>query len=167
MPYLLDTNVFIESRRRYYGMDFCPAFWDWLDQQNAAGNVFSVERVGVELSAGIDELVPWAAARGPTFFLPPDNDTVRSLAAVSTWASSGSYNPAAVTTFLDGADALLVAHAHAKGYTVVTHEVVQTTPNNIKIPNACVAMSVQYMNLFAMLRVEHARFVLGAAAATA
>mgnify|MGYP006298525777 CR=1 FL=1 len=30
MAYLLDANVFIEAKNRYYGMDFCPAFWDWL-----------------------------------------------------------------------------------------------------------------------------------------
>ena len=28
--YLLDANVFIEGSKRYYGFDFCPAFWDWL-----------------------------------------------------------------------------------------------------------------------------------------
>ena len=33
MAYLLDANVFIEAKRRHYGFDFCPAFWDWLDQQ--------------------------------------------------------------------------------------------------------------------------------------
>jgi hypothetical protein len=32
MPYLLDTNVFIEAKNRHYGFDFCPAYWDWLDQ---------------------------------------------------------------------------------------------------------------------------------------
>ena len=26
--YLLDANVFIEAKNRYYGFDFCPAFWD-------------------------------------------------------------------------------------------------------------------------------------------
>jgi len=24
MAYLLDANVFIEAKRRHYGMDFCP-----------------------------------------------------------------------------------------------------------------------------------------------
>ena len=30
MPYLLDANVFIQAKNLHYGMDFCPAFWDWL-----------------------------------------------------------------------------------------------------------------------------------------
>lgn len=41
MRYLLDTNVFIQARNLHYGFDFCPAFWDWLDGQNAAGVVGS------------------------------------------------------------------------------------------------------------------------------
>ena len=41
MPYLLDANVFIQAKRLHYGMDFCPAFWDWLIARNAANEVFS------------------------------------------------------------------------------------------------------------------------------
>jgi len=36
MTYLLDTNVFIEAKNRYYGFGFCPAFWDWIDGAHAA-----------------------------------------------------------------------------------------------------------------------------------
>ncbi|MBA2388482.1 MAG: DUF4411 family protein [Acidimicrobiia bacterium] len=62
------------------------------------------------------------------------------------------------------ADSYLVAHAHAHGHTVVTMEVVSNSPRNIKVPNACVAMDVKYVNVFAMLRAERARFVLGQSA---
>lgn len=70
MAYLLDANVFIEAKNRYYGLDFCPAFWDWLDSENAAGRVFSIEKVGDELATVADELSIWAAARDSAFFLP-------------------------------------------------------------------------------------------------
>jgi len=30
MAYLLDANVFIAAKNLHYGLDFCPAFWDWL-----------------------------------------------------------------------------------------------------------------------------------------
>jgi hypothetical protein len=66
MPYLLDSNVFIEAKNRYYGLDFCPAFWEWLLHENAAGTVLSIEKVGDELEAGEDELADWAEARGPS-----------------------------------------------------------------------------------------------------
>jgi Domain of unknown function (DUF4411) len=30
MAYLLDADVFIQAKNLHYGLDFCPAFWDWL-----------------------------------------------------------------------------------------------------------------------------------------
>ena len=71
MPYLLDANVFIQASRLHYGMDFCPAFWDWLREQHEAGKVFSIEKIADELAAGTDELSRWAAQRGSAFFLRP------------------------------------------------------------------------------------------------
>ena len=68
MPYLLDANVFIQAKNLHYGLDFCPAFWDWLVQSNAAGGVYSIEKVGDEIDAGSDELSDWGAQRGALFF---------------------------------------------------------------------------------------------------
>jgi hypothetical protein len=56
MAYLLDSNVFIEAKNRHYGFDFCPAFWDWIDRAHAAGNVFSIDSVRIELTGGNDDL---------------------------------------------------------------------------------------------------------------
>ena len=87
MAYLLDANVFISAKNLHYGFDFCPAFWQWLDDCNADGMVFSVEKVGDEVRAGADDLANWAAARGASFFLPLSPSVVTSLAAVSVWAT--------------------------------------------------------------------------------
>lgn len=72
MTYLLDANVFIQAKNLHYGLDFCPAFWDWLIAGNSAQQVFSIEKVGDEIFAVADELSNWAAQRGPDFFLKPD-----------------------------------------------------------------------------------------------
>lgn len=162
MAYLLDANVFIEAKNRYYGFDFCPAFWDWLDQSHAAGTVFSIDKVHDELVGGSDELATWAQQRASGFFLTPDATIVPSLQATSSWTSGGGYEPAAVATFLQGADYYLVADAHAHDHTVVTHEVVAHSTKKVKIPNVCLALSVKCMNPFEMLRAERARFVIGA-----
>ncbi len=79
MGYLLDSNVFIEAKNRHYGFDFCPAFWDWIDQTHADGVVFSVDSVRIELLAGNDDLTFWAQQRLGSFFLLPDATTVSSL----------------------------------------------------------------------------------------
>ena len=46
-----------------YGFDFCPAFWEWVELSNAAGRVFSIEKVGDEVQTVDDELSVWASAR--------------------------------------------------------------------------------------------------------
>ena len=161
MAYLLDADVFIQAKNLHYGLDFCPAFWEWLIAGHTAGTVFSVEKVGDELLGGADELADWARARGDDFFLKPDPGTLPSLSAVSVWASSQSYQPAAVTTFLQLGDYYLVAQAHAGGHTVVTHEVPSASVRRIKIPDACIGLGVKCVTPFEMLRLERARFVLG------
>ncbi|MFC1572410.1 DUF4411 family protein [Candidatus Eisenbacteria bacterium] len=162
MAYLLDADVFIRAKNLHYGLDFCPAFWDWLLAGNAAGTVFSIEKVGDELQAVADELSGWAAARSDGFFLRPDASAFPALAAVSTWANSGGYESAAVSTFLQVADYYLVAQAQAGGHTVVTHEIPSASTRKIKIPDACIGLAIKCMTPYEMLRRERARFVLGA-----
>ena len=158
--YLLDTDVFIQAKNFHYGFDICPAFWDWIDEQQQAGEVRSIEKVQDELVAGGDDLTDWAQARGSALFLRPDAAVLPSLRAASTWASGAGYEPGAVSIFLQAADYYLVAHAHAIGAVVVTHEVPSDSLKKIKIPDACIGLGVRCINPFQMLRAESARFVL-------
>ena len=160
MPYLLDANVFIEAKQRYYGPDFCPAFWDWLVKKNSEGTIFSIERVGDELAAGTDALANWASNRDEKFFLPPDEKVLKELTTVSEWVKDQRYHQQAVSLFLDNADYYLMAHAIAYKYTVVTHEVAENKPSKVKIPEVCIGLKVKSMNLWQVLRNERARFVL-------
>jgi hypothetical protein len=160
MPYLLDTNVFIQAKNLHYGLDFCPAFWDWLISSNAIGQVYSIEKVGDEIKAGGDELATWASARDENFFLKPDARILPALGQISSWAMSQSYEPAAINTFLQIADYYLVAHALTGGYTVVTHEIASPSTRKIKIPDVCLGRKIKCMTPFEMLRIERARFIL-------
>lgn len=159
--YLLDANVFIQAKNLYYGFDFCPAFWEWLEIQNDAGIVASIEKVADELYEGGDELSDWAEERGDAFFIPPDDAVLPVLQTVSDWASGQGYEPAAVATFFDVADYWLVAHALAHRCVVVTHERAADSARKIKIPNVCIGLGIRFISPYDMLRRERARFVLG------
>jgi hypothetical protein len=161
MAYLLDADVFIRAKNLHYGLDFCPAFWDWLVAGNAAAKVYSIEKVGDEVQAIADELSEWAQERGEGFFLRPGAEAFPALAAVSAWATGQQYEPAAVSTFLQVADYYLVAQARAGNQTVVTHEVPSASTRKIKIPDACISLGIKCMSPYEMLRRERARFVLG------
>jgi len=160
MPYLLDANVFIQAKNFHYGLDFCPAFWDWLDWANRQGLVFSIERVLDELIAGNDDLAQWAQQRGDSFFLQPDEQVLAAFGKVSQWVNTQGYKPAAIHTFFQVADYYLVAHALAHNFTVVTHERPASTMKRVKIPNVCLGLRIRHMTPYEMLRREGARFVL-------
>lgn len=160
MTYLLDANVFIQAKNLHYGLDFCPAFWDWLVCNNAAERVFSIDKVADEIVAGGDELAAWMRSRGAALVRPTNARVAAKFRAVSTWATSQQYEPAAIHAFLQVADFYLIAHALADGHVVVTHEVPANTPKRIKVPNACLGLGLRFMTPYEMLRREHARFVL-------
>ena len=161
MAYLLDANVFIQAKNLHYGMDFCPAFWDWLIVSNKQQKVFSIERVAGEIEAGNDELAKWAEQRGPDFFMQPDSAMLSASGKVSAWPTEESYDPAAVNTFFQVADYYLVGFALAHKHTIVTHEIASPSAKKIKIPNACIGLGVKCVTPYEMLRRERARFILG------
>ena len=102
MAYLLDSNVFIQANKLYYGMDFCPAFWDWLIQYNSAKKVFSIEKVWDELKVIEDNLSKWASKRDAEFFLKPDEHVLQSLVEVSRWINTQDYTEGAKKYFSPG-----------------------------------------------------------------
>ena len=145
MSYLLDANVFMSAKNLHYGLDFCPAFWDWLVHKGNTGSVSSIDKVADEIEAGQDELSDWARNHGLGLFRRTPPALATQFTQVSTWATGQQYTPAAINTFLQAADFYLLAHALAGNHVVVTHEVPSNSPGRIKIPNACVGLGVRFM----------------------
>lgn len=166
MTYLLDANVFIQAKNLHYGLDFCPAFWEWLIENNDAGRAFTIDKVSDEIDAGGDELTDWMKSTGAKLIRQTDTRVAAQFVKVSTWATGQQYEPVAVNTFLQVADFYLIAHALADDHVVVTHEVPANSSKRIKIPNACIGLGLRFMTPYEMLRKERARFILGTAGAT-
>ena len=160
MAYLLDANIFIQAKNLHYGMDFCPAFWDWLIKSNSQQKLFSIEKVGDELKAIEDDLSKWAKEQGTKFFLKPDETVLKDLAEISHWINEQDYEEGGKNIFLQGADYYLIAQAKAKKYIIVTHETFSDSKRKIKIPNVCIGLQIKYMTAYDMLRKERARFIL-------
>ena len=162
MAYLLDTNIFIDAKNRYYHPKVCPGFWDWLGQANGEEKVYSIERVYNELTEDSeDEVATWAKQQNEAFFLPIDEDVLPALQSIAAWTNAHTrYSESAKADFLDSADFYLVAQALAGKHTVVTNERSAESVHRIKIPDACIAQKVACVSPWEMLRKEHARFVL-------
>ncbi|WP_419918874.1 DUF4411 family protein [Candidatus Poriferisocius sp.] len=142
MAYLLDTDVFIRAKNDHYGLDFCPAFWDWLKITNAAGVVYSVDAVYKELMTGKDNLSDWVEAHKRLFIITSSRELL-GVRSVNQWAQkSQNYDMAAKNKFASKADSFLVGHALAGGHTVVTHERPGQSRKKIKIPDAAMAHKI-------------------------
>lgn len=162
MAYLLDTGVFIEAKRRFYGLDFVPGYWDWLMREAKAGTIRSIEKVADEIDVQQDDLSAWAATLPAGFFLRPDANFSAAFQQVSQWALDSGFQAAAYTEFLGVADSFLVAQALAGDHTVVTLEKPATSPSRkkIKVPDACAGVGVKCITPYAMMRLRGVRLVL-------
>ena len=159
--YLLDTNVLIEAKNRYYAFDIAPGFWAWLDRAHQLALACSIEPVRAELLAGKDELAVWAQQH-PHFFRPIDQGSTRHFGPLTAWASSQHFTQGAIAAFVGSApDYLLIAYAKEHGHTLVTHERPDAYAKaRILIPNACQAMGIEFDDSFRMLRETGARLDL-------
>jgi len=162
LKYLLDANTYIEAKNRYYGMDFCPAYWDWLDAEFETGNIASIDAVRLELEKGNkeDELRIWCKSHRAHFIANNDAATQTILADIVNYLMTHEYNVGNRDGFIQGADPWLIAKAKASGATVVSHEA-QRVPQTkkVKVPNICAEFGVPCITTFELLRILNARFV--------
>lgn len=160
--YLLDTNAFIEASRLYYAFDIVPGFWTWLGDSARTDQVASIEAVRDEITAGTGDLVNWARARPPAYWQTDSQSVLSAMRELATWATDPArqYRQEAIDEFLDSADLKLIAHAMANGATTVTRE--QPAPESkkkIKIPDACNAFGVAWIDPFSLYRTLGMRLI--------
>ncbi len=162
--YVIDADVFITAKNRYYAFDICPGFWKGVIRRHLDGRVISVDRVRSELLAGreTEDLVQWVKRDLPVSFFRGVNEAAvaAKYTEVMMWAQrSTRFMDAAKAKFATGADGWLVAFAAVHDAIVVTNE--QPAPDSkrdIKLPDVCEQFGVPYRDVFSMLREVGARF---------
>ncbi len=161
--YLLDANVFIEAKNRYYGFDFCPGFWSSLVVQHRGKRVVSIDRIENELRAQDDEVTAWVEKTAPDTFFKKTEDqaVVDKFQKLVIWVYSQSqFTDAAKSKFASAADGWGIAYAAVNRLVVVTHELfAPDVKNDVKIPNVCVEFDVEYVDTFEMLRDLGDKFI--------
>lgn len=161
MSYLLDANTFIEAKNRYYGMEICPGYWEWLIDKNESHALSSIDMIRNELEKGNDDLAIWAKNNKSLFQSCQDIATQKAYAQVAQYAATlQNLKPGALNEFLAVADSWLIAKALATSSIIVTHE--QHNPDakkKILIPNICTHFNVKWMDTFDLLTELKAKFV--------
>ncbi len=165
-PYLLDTNVFIEAKNRYYSFAVCPGFWAWIEGAGPAQSIATIDQVRDEILRGKDELAAWVKARRSVSWIletddKPTQDVYRDVVAK---VQAGPWTQAAKDKFLMGADPWLVAKAKVMGTAVVTHEGNDPRAKaRVPLATVCKTEGVPFLITFDALEQFGAEFVLAAA----
>jgi hypothetical protein len=160
--YVLDANIFIEAKQRYYAFDVCPGFWNALVWHHGRGCVLSIDRIRQELRAMGDELQTWVEGTMPEacFAASDSADCIAAYGQAMQWVNNQArFTPEARAEFAQVADGWLVAYARATGAIVVTQE--QLRPDSrrrVFIPDVCQALNVQYIDTFGLLRAVATQF---------
>ena len=154
--YLLDANVFIEAKNRYYGFDIVPAFWAWLDQKQQDGVIASVQPIYDELIQGDDALSEWAKTRKKSgwWLDVADADVQGSYRKIISWVmASRHFSQAVKDEFLAEADPWLIAKAMVIEASIVTLEGFDPNRRNkITIPVVCRHFGVKCLDTFDLIR---------------
>ncbi|MEJ3975705.1 MULTISPECIES: DUF4411 family protein [Providencia] len=158
--FLIDTNVFINSKNFYYNFGYCKIFWDLLLELHKKNIVYSINSVKNEINSGNDEIVDWINDEVPNTFFSPEFSSPAwgvNYSTLMNWANSKicGFTDKAKMDFADQtkADAFLIAEAMTSGNSIITFE--SFDPNNPKkrvlIPNAARAHGVRTLTLYEFL----------------
>ena len=154
MKYLFDANVFIRSKNEM-PPELWPTFWIRIVDLIKTGCIYTSIKVKEEIDRGNDELAQWMKDNAPdSFYYPVDAMVLGKYAELQNWAyNTAQFTSDALQEFASVADAYLVATAVAKGMMIVTYE--KSSPNSkrrVKIPDACMAMKVDFCDLNGVFR---------------
>ena len=110
--------------------------------------------VYAELLDGQDDVADWAQKREEAgMFMDPDAVVQLEFQRVCTYTINRYPDNLSRRRFLGRADPWIIAHAIAKGGTVVTHEErIREESSKVKIPNVCGHFNVRCINVYQMLR---------------
>lgn len=152
--YVLDANVFIQAKRKFYPFDVCPGYWSALCHHNLGDRICSVDRVRDELEIGGDDLWDWAR---DTFGVDAFHESAGSsqhFGDMANWVmSQQQFTSAAKSEFMSVADGWLAAYAKNQGKIVVTlEEAAPEAKKKVPLVNVCNAFSVATVTPYEMLR---------------
>jgi hypothetical protein len=166
-PYLIDTNILIEAKNRYYAFAICPGFWDALVQHDSQSTIQSIDRVKQEINKHKkdDNLKSWVNKSIPdTFFKSTkDDEVLKWYDEIINWVQTNKqFKPQAVAEFIqDECDPWLIAYAKAKNCIIIGNEVYRPEAKaRVPVPNVCHQFDVKCEELFKILEVLGTQFVL-------
>ena len=157
--YVLDANIFVQAKRKFYPFDVCPGYWEALIWHRKSGRVVSIDRVRDEIERGGDDLWDWVQAGygKEGFASTAEAAVIRWFGEMEDWLrAQPQFLPQARAEFAseEVADGWLVAYAKSRSSAVVVtlEEFNADARRRVPLPNVCRAFDVVPITPFEMLR---------------
>lgn len=148
--FILDSNFFITAKNNWYPFANFPTFWEELLKRGKDGKFVICKEVYDEIVNGEDDLSDWIKDNKDTIKILSSNDEI-IIKNISLIMNSLQNNlilkSTAIENFAKGADPIIIAHAIANNYTLITQE--KNDPNckrKVLIPNVCNEFGVKWNN---------------------
>lgn len=158
MRYLIDTNIFIQSKNFEYRFQYCQIFWDLLEKLAKKNIIYSINALKKEISAKQDELNIWIENKllpNCKNFFENEFDSIENYSKVINWVNNQNYTDKAKSDFSNGlkADAFIIAHAIYNQSVIVTAESKDDKClRRVPIPNVANNFGVKCITLFDLLQ---------------
>jgi len=157
MKYLLDSNIFIESKNRHYAFNIASGFWEWLEYFAEEQTFLTIREVRDEIFKQDDELKNWISQFHLSSFIEADFEIQTKMRIITNYVMNhNTYSPEEKNKFLSKADPWLIATAMTGDYVVVTHEAkAGSGSKKVKIPNICEEFNVEYTNIYKLMEIKN------------
>ena len=156
MLYLFDANILLEANNRYYGLDFAPGFWEFIERESIKTTLKSSDMIFAELKSFGDAVSKWIDERKDDIFdVSSDEEEIQKyFVEIADFVNTHPvYSAAEKARFLSGADPWLIAACKYLDATLVTQEVlVPANSRKVKIPNIANEFGITTINTFDMIR---------------
>jgi hypothetical protein len=148
MPYSLDSSGILDLFR-IYPPDVFPTIWTQMESAANGGIVFAIDEVYRELEKKDDGAFQWLKARR-TMIVALDTEIQKLVAALL------AAHPRLVDTRKNrsSGDPFVIGLAQARGLTVVTGERASGVIAKPNIPDVCLALGIDCINVLSMFRNE-------------
>jgi uncharacterized protein DUF4411 len=148
VPYSIDSSGILDLFR-YYPQDVFPTIWTQMDAAVSSKTIVAIDEVYRELEKKDDSAFQWLKARR-AIVIDLDIDIQKAVASLL------AVHPRLVDTRKNrsSGDPFVIALAQARGLAVVTGEKPSGVLAKPNIPDVCVALNLQWMNVLSMFRNE-------------
>lgn len=155
MIFCLDTSALVDAEQSYYPSKYFPSFWSRLDELADEGRIIAPDLVKAELLRGSDALADWCQSHDRIFV--PLSGIQSSMRHVMTRFVAHGGDATRVDPAAE-ADVWVIALAHDRAATVISHEKPHSDPRVPKIPRLCTCSGVPCGRLLNVIEQEQWSF---------